>query len=263
MKKTEERDEFLRKRAERQKKIRKRRLRVFFAVFTVMLLCIGVLLSLTVFFPIEKITASGSVIYTEEQLLKASGVNLGDNLFLVSVNQITERLKEKLPYVESVKLKRELPNTLKITVADAEEFACYSLKDEYFIVSESGWVLSRSAYEPENLFTVYGADVKCSVGSCMEIGEKMHTELVNSISAASKSAGVTLNAIDLTSRTEIILKADGRFQVNLGTTNDIEDKIKHLAAMIENIPAEKSGRINLSMWSKNNTQGTFAESGAE
>lgn len=258
MKKKELQDDFLRKRAERQRKIRKRRLRITFVVFTVLLLCTAVILSLTVFFPIEVISISGNSLYSESQISKHSGVNIGDNLFTCSASKMQDLLKKKLPYIESVKLERNLPATLQISVTEAEEFACYFLDEKYFIVSESGWVLSDFETPPENLPIVYGAAVKCEVGTALEMTENANSELLNTILNASKVTGIKLDSINLVNRTEIRLRAEGRFEVNLGTANDLEDKIKHLASMIENIPKEQSGKINLSMWSKKNTQGTFA-----
>ena len=77
-------DEFIKKRIERQKKIRKRRLTAFFAIFIIMLLCVGAVLSFTVFFPIESISIKGSEIYTAEEILKASNITKGDNLFAIN-----------------------------------------------------------------------------------------------------------------------------------------------------------------------------------
>ena len=74
MKKEMPKDEFIKKRVERQKKIRKRRLIAFFIIFIIMLLCAGAVLSLTVFFPIESISIKGSEIYTAEEILEASKI---------------------------------------------------------------------------------------------------------------------------------------------------------------------------------------------
>lgn len=257
MKKEITRDEFERKRAERRRKIRRRRLKAFLVLFIVLLLCVGAVLSFTVFFPIDSLSASGSKIYSNEQIIKISGINKGDNLFAVSEGATQKQLKKNLPYIESAEFKRELPGTLKIVVRDAEEFACYKIGKSYYTVSESGWVLKKDTKEDKKLFTVNASGVKCTVGAEIEFSDSAQKELVDSISAALKAESVNTNLIDVTDSVKLTVKVDGRFTVNLGTSNDINEKIRHLSGMIKEIPEGKSGKINLSMWTSDNTRGTF------
>ena len=41
--------------------------------------------------------------------------------------------------------------------------------------------------------------------------------------------------------------------------NNLQEKIRHLSSMIKEIDPKKQGEINLSMWTSDNTQGTFKE----
>ena len=107
MKKENVRDDFARKRAERQRKIRKRRLTAFFVFLVILMLCVGVVLSFTVFFPIKNITVTGSKIYSSEEIIKISGIEAGDNLFAVNENSAENQLKKNLPYIESIKFNRK------------------------------------------------------------------------------------------------------------------------------------------------------------
>ena len=55
----------------------------------------------------------------------------------------------------------------------------------------------------------------------------------------------------------ITLQVDNRFEVNLGTSNYVNEKIKHLSGMIQKIDPSESGNIDLSMWTNDNSRGTF------
>ena len=123
MKRTVENDEFLKKRKARQRRIRKRRMIIGFSLFLILLAVVGIILSLTVLFPINNISAKGSERYTAEQIISSSGIKLGDNLFVSSVK--TDALREKLPYIQRVKIKRTLPDSIAITVKDAVPYACH------------------------------------------------------------------------------------------------------------------------------------------
>ena len=63
MKRTQANDEFLRKREARRRKIRRRRIISGLIFFLVALIAVGAVLSLTVLFPIETISAQGSEKY--------------------------------------------------------------------------------------------------------------------------------------------------------------------------------------------------------
>ena len=259
MKKDLTKDEFLRKRAERQRRIRKRRLKILFCLILIFLLALSVILCLTVFFPIEKIIVKGSKTYKAEQIIKASDIEIGDNLFVTSKGDALKKLKAELPYVEDIEFDRELSGKLTITVKDAGEYACYYDGKLYYTVSKNGWVLKKAAEAPENVFTVSGAKVKCKVGSEISFTDAAQKELTDKIINALTDEKLTINSIDITDSVSITLKVDNRFEVLIGNANYIPEKVKHLASMVENISQEKAGKINLSMWTNDNTQGTFIE----
>ncbi len=259
MKKEVPRDEFIRKRMERQRRIRKRRLIVFFIFFIILSICIGITLSLTVFFPIEKINIKGSKIYSSEEILRFCDIEKGDNLFTVNGKSSEEKLKKSLPYVESIKLERKLPDELIITVRDAEEFACYKSDAKLYIVSKSGWVLKETDKIPKNIIGIKANGIECEVGSMAVFEDKDVKAVVDEITTALKEQNISINEIDVTDTLSINVKIENRFEVEIGNRNNIVEKARHLAGMIKNIPEKKSGKINLSMWTSTNTQGTFTE----
>lgn len=259
MKKTELNDEFLRKRKERQRKIKKRRLRIFSVFLIFMLITIAVILSLTVLFPIKNITSNGSKIYGEKDIVNSCGISVGDNLFSVSEKSVLQILKQKLPFVENVRFERVLPDTLKIKVTDAKEYACYKTDEKYYTVSKTGWTLAQYDEMPKNVILIVSDAVKCKVGSEVEFSaEDLHKTAQNIIDLLQKY-DISINYVDLTDNIALSAMIEGRFIVNFGTSSDMEYKIKHLNSMIKEIGEKSTGKINLSMWSSQNTQGTFVE----
>ena len=257
MKREVPRDEFIRKRQERQKKIRKRRIKAFFILFMLVTLCVGAVLCLTVFFPIEKVVIDGSKIYSVEEIFNNSKIESGDNLFLVSRSKTEQNLKSKLPYIESITFKRELPGTLNITVKDATEFAVYEVKEQYYTVSRSGWVMKKSGEKPEKLTCIKGNEIVCKVGSQIVYEDPTQKELIDTIWNSLKDAKIDADLIDTTGKINITLRVEGRFTVDLGNNSFLEEKIKHLAGMIKEMPAENEGKIDLSMWTNDNSKGSF------
>ena len=250
-------NEYIRKRVERQKKIRRRRIKTFFAVFTVFLLIIAVVLSVTVLFPIKKINIQGSKIYSYAQIEKAASIEKNANLFTLSLKETENNIKTKLPFVDSISFKRIIPDTINITVKDAKEFASYNVNSKYYIVSKSGWVMEAREEKPENLIVISGEKIECKVGNEIKFNDIKQKELIDEILSISSNIDVPLNEINVVSLVDIKLRVDKRFEVSLGTSNYIEGKLKHLMGMIKNIPEKSEGKIDLSMWNLDNTQATF------
>lgn len=263
MKKEEPRDEFLKRRAERQRKRRKKRIITTFIVSLIMLVTVLIVLSLTVFFKIEYIEINGSAIYNSETLEEASGVKLGDNLWTVSKAEILRKLSSELPYIETVEIKRELPSKLIVKVTDAEEFICYEEQSGFYIVSKKGWVLKKVTEQPEDIVIIKGADAECKEGSAIVFKEESQKELVNKLTELCGLHNVSASQINVSDSVSLELMIENRISVKLGTINFAEEKIKHLASMLEQIPEEQGGKINLSMWNNDNPQGTFTPGVAE
>lgn len=259
MKNNYQNDEFLRKRRERQRKIRRRRLKLLLAFFIVLLIVVGVVLSLTVFFPIKTITVTGSKQYSEAQIVDYCKIELGDNLFTVSKKDALAILKQKLPFVENIEFERTLPDTLKIKVTDAKEFAHYNVGEKYYTVSKSGWVLESYKDKPQNTIEIVCENVKCKVGSQIEFSDEATGESLERLIENLLKNGFKINSIDLSEKLSVKAGVDDRFIVEFGSLADLELKINHLKTMIKEIPENKGGKIDLSMWNSQNTQGIFVE----
>ncbi len=253
------RDEFQRKRMERQRKIRKRRLLAFFIIFLIIALAVCVALSFTVFFPITDISVSGNKKYTSEEILKYSDIEIGDNIFAVNEDKTEKVLKSRLPFIEEITFNRKLPDKLEIKVKDATEYASYYINNKYYTVSRNNWVLSETTEAPKSLIIFKAKEVACKVGGEVEFKNLSQKELLESIITAVTDKKLKLNAVDVTNILGLEIKVENRFTVLLGSSNNIEEKVSHLAVMIEGMDKDKSGTINLSMWTGADPMGTFSE----
>lgn len=246
------------RRAARQKKARRRRLKIAFIFFLIIALITLAIMCFTVFFPIKRINVSGSEIYSKSEIIKASKLTTDDNLFVVSEEEIENNIRQKLPYVDSVKLKRVLPDAVILTVSDAKEYAYYQSGDNYFLLSDSGYILKKQTEIPENVFQIVTSGIEGEVSQKAEYKNGAEEELVNTLISALQNKEINIDKIDVSNILEISLEVEGRFTVVLGTTDYTEEKIAHLKGMIESIP-DRKGKINLSMWTPTNSQGSFVE----
>ena len=257
MKQTEYPDNFSRRRAERQRKMRKKRIITTFIAIIILLLVIGITLCFTVFFPIEKISVAGSKIYLAEEIIGICPIKTGDNMFAFSSEKLENEIRNKLPYILEVKVQRSLKGNLNLKVRDGKEKLCFENDKTFYTVGEDGFVINSYAELPNNLILIKGMDAKFKVGNYISYeNEKKQKILEKLLSFAQQSK---INEIDITEEYSISIVSDNRFDVSLGTSNNLEEKMAHLNSMVAKIGEEKSGKINLSQWSTDKAEGTFVE----
>lgn len=255
MKKSITEDEFLKKRKQRQRKIRRRRIKLTLALLLIAAVITGAQLSVTVFFKIEVLAAEGSKMYTPEQIIAAAGISEGDNLIIASVNE--ERLKSTLPYISEVRLVRKLPDRLTIKVSDTVARVCLCFEEKYYPASAEGRLLECFDECPDGLPTVYVKLVSPKVGKICELSNENDGDIINRLFEITGEKSIGIDKVDVTASLSISFTAEGRFEVSLGTSNYMESKLAHLAGMIKNIAPSATGKIDLSMWSPDNTEGSF------
>lgn len=79
-------------------------------------LIVAITVGATVFFQVETVAVTGNSRYTQEEVVQASGIQLGDNLYRLNKNQIYQQIRRSLPYVEKLTIRRSLPSTIVIQV---------------------------------------------------------------------------------------------------------------------------------------------------
>lgn len=251
-----------RRQTKKQKRKKRSRLKKGFIAFLLIFILTVTLvaLSLTVFFKIENLTVSGNTVYESSEILSNAGIKTGDNMFLILNSTVENRLKEKLPFVESIKLKRILPSKLEIVITEEEEYFCYPYAGRFFTASKENKVLAEYSSAPTGLVLM-----KVSGLSGVEIGKNItftkseENGYVSKLFAAFEKYNVTVTAVDVTDLLSIKATVENRIIVNFGGPTDIDGKTEYLAAMLKNVDKKKQGTINLSVWSDAKDKGYFVE----
>lgn len=83
----------------------------------------------TVFFQVETVVVSGNNRYTTQEVVDATGIQVGDNLFRMNKYQIDRQVRQKLPYVGELAIRRGLPSSIIITLAELDAVARIEISD--------------------------------------------------------------------------------------------------------------------------------------
>ena len=234
---------------------RRRRLRkglsFFWAVLSVIVAASAVILATTIFFKTGDIIVTGTLKLDHAAVIEASGLKTGGNLFLTKTDKAVENIKELFPYAQSVSIKRRLPDTLVIEIDEAAPVAHIEHEGKVWLLSHTGKLLEAVDYAAAQGFAVNG----CVLDSPEE-GESIGTA-INADSSArslvklmealwSEDALGLVNGIDVSKSYEIVFRYDGRFDVNIGTLDDLEYKIDYFLGIVESLSGSDRGTIDVS-----------------
>lgn len=240
----------------RRRKAMMHRLLILFIIAAIIALAI---LSLTVFFPVKNITVKGDVPYTSEEIIKASGIEKGKNLWMTG-SDAEEDIPKSLPYIASAEVDRKFPSSVVITVKKANAVYCYKTEKEYLLCDAEGKVLETASKANEKLISVIGSTAKSTkAGNALSYEDDAKQTLVSKLITALNENSITVNSVDVTDNYDIILRVDGRFNVEFGSEGNASAKAAHLAEMIKKIDKDRAGSIDLSDYSPENSQGIFTQ----
>ncbi|NBI67829.1 hypothetical protein D1646_13660 [Pseudoflavonifractor sp. 60] len=100
-----------------------------FKLLCVVAVGVALTVGVTVFFRVEAVEVTGNQRYTDEEIIAASGIELGDNLYGLNKVRIDQNIRTSLPYIGNLTIDRRLPNTIAIAVTEWEAVAKIAVPD--------------------------------------------------------------------------------------------------------------------------------------
>lgn len=226
-------------------------------------LVIGLVLSLTVLFRCEKIVVEGATRYEKNEIISASTLDYGQNIFLADRAQASERIEEKYPYIEKAEIHLSIPNTLKISVTEA--IPKYYIQDgtRYYIISKNSKLLEEVIERDHDIPTIIGCKLKNpKVGETVDVENEKVITVLNEIADSMTANAVTgINEINLSDMSNIELNYENRITIVIGMPDDINYKIRTAMTIIYTKLSETdSGRLNCSNLVEDRTDGKANQS---
>lgn len=172
-----------------------------------------------------------------DTILSISGLKIGENIYKTSSKQIEKNIKQNT-YIESVNIKRKLPNEIILTVK--ERRATYSLEyaNSYAYINNQGYILEISEEKLELPiimgYTTSGEEIKPGNRLNSEDLEKLSTVLKIMESANANEIGNTITRINIQNKQDYVIILEGEKKtVHLGDVSKLSDRIGYLKKVLE------------------------------
>lgn len=119
--------------------------RLLLQLLTVTAVVLALVLGMSIFFKVERITVTGANVYSEWTVREASGISEGDYLLSFSRARASGRIIAELPYVDNVRIGIKLPDTVNIVIEELDVvYAIQATDGLWWLVSSEGKVVEMT-----------------------------------------------------------------------------------------------------------------------
>jgi cell division septal protein FtsQ len=231
---------------------------------SIVVVAMAAFFGLSIFFRVDKTDCviSGNEKYDAATIWEASGIQDGSNLLSFGKAKAAGKIMQKLPYIKSVRIGITLPSTVKIHVEEIQVvYAAEDTAGKWWLITSEGRVVEQTsdvtavtvlqgfklhnpqsgqqAVAKENEPDDEGAVVTFTNAERLNAALSIVTQLErNGILGEVASVNVEkLGAIELW--------YGDRYQVKLGNTGRIDEKIAAMADAISQMDKHQSGQLDI------------------
>ncbi len=245
------------------------RRRFWLQLSTVLAVVLALVFGMSIFFQVETVKVAGADKYTPYQIKEASGIENGDNMFGLSKSTISSRIMQKLPYVGSVQVGLSLPGTVNIQVEELT--VTYAVTDQdggWWLMASNGKVLEKINGGDATAYTnILGVTLDSPKTSQQAVAHEPEPatgengETIPVTTYASERLDMALEilqqleeqgilgqtaSVDVTDLAALEIWYGDQFQISLGDSTQLEQKIKLVKGAIEQIGEYRTGNMDVS-----------------
>jgi cell division protein FtsQ len=237
-KKKKKKTKKLTKKQEIARKKRKAFLRlVKWATLILLLIGGGIGFLLSSFFNIKKIEIVGNNKLTRDEVISLSQIEIEENTFKLSKNKIEKNIKQNA-YVESVKIKRNLPSTILIEIEERVPTYMITFANAYAYINNQGYFVEISKEKLElPIITGYATkeeDIQLGERLCTEDLQKLDDILQIMKAAESNEIANIVTKINISDKQDYVLELKSEKKtVHVGDTSNLSTKMLYIKEIIE------------------------------
>lgn len=219
-------------------KINRKKIAISFCIILVIAIA-GIIYFLTTpTFNISNIEVNGNNKNSVETYISLTKIDLSStNIFAVTKTGIAKNIKEN-PYVESVEVKRKLPNIIQINIKEREVAYQANYNDEYIYIDKQGYILEINN-EKKNITKIIGLSTTkeaLSEGQRLNNGDLLKLDTVLKIVNYCNYNSIEnqISSIDVSDISNYIINFDKDGQIAyLGDATNLSERILWLKTILE------------------------------
>ena len=231
-----------RKKQEKEELKAKRRRRhgnyvIYYIMLAVVAFIIFAILSVTVLFNSEGIVVEGETVYSDEEIIKASGFKGDENLIRLSTMGVDKKILEELVSLDSAEVKKEFfPPQIKIIVTPAEPMANFYYAGKNYVISHVGRVMQIESSAADCMEVVgYQPGDNVVIGDYITAANPEQDELIKTINGKLEEKEIeNITKLDISDSLSIMMTYDDRVVITIGNILQLDEKLTIVKELVSN-----------------------------
>lgn len=193
-------------------------------------------------FETKTIEISGNTIMSDDEIIKKLDIKVDKNIFMYNTKKMVNKLKNN-PYIEEVKVKRNLPSRLNITIKEKEIYAILRDEKDYCYVDNQVKLI-------EKIKDIEGDDtVKVDIEYIIEdndirFKDKEEKDILINLLNAIKECNLSkkINEINFEKSDIINIYTNDNIQIKLNKDNNIKYNIFRSSAIMADLQKKSNNK---------------------
>jgi len=243
---------------------RKKKINKIIKLTTLLLLIIGGIIFALVspIFNIKDIKVANNKKISEDTIISLSQLQIGQNIFRFNNNKIKKQLKTN-PYIESVEVKRKIPNKVEIIVEERDRNYNVEFLNGYAYINNQGYILeiSEQKIELPILKGISTESEKIVEGNRLDKQDLNKLETVIQIMNICRNYELDkkVSIIDISDKNNYsIYMEEEKKTIYLGDQSNLSNKMLYLPTVLEE-NQKKEGEIYIDKDNGNKFKAIFRE----
>ena len=242
---------------ENKRKIKKKKKGKKAFIIILIFLIIGVLASgcyllfTSSTFDVSEVELNGTERYTKEEIMSSLDISLGKNIFIEFFSYNKENIN-KFPYLSDINLNIKLPNKIQLNVSErTSKYLAYDKeKNKFFKIDGEGYILEEGKIEEKinDEMLVYGITFADEIIFGEKINEIDYSKILTYLNVKKEydksGIGMTITKVSF-ENSLTTLTLDDKLIVKFPNEIELEYKMNFLKGIIEKLPAESVGVIDM------------------
>ena len=186
-------------------------------------------------FKVRHFNIGENSMYTREQIIAASGISEGDELFGFSARAVRDNIKRGLGYAESVSILRLPPSTLVINIRTGRPAFGFMLGMDYYIITENFMVAEKismggrsiSEVKPPGVINIVTDYItRCFVGEQIEFSDGDILDFLKELLRLRRYEPMAymISSVDIRDKFNVVMNYSGEYLVRFGVFENVYAK---------------------------------------
>ena len=214
----------------------------------VMLFLVAVIV-ISLFFRVSEIEVVNASDYSDQEIIMSSGIEKGVNMFFVDRFRVASMIFADLPYMDTISIRRELPNKIIIQAEGSAPAVYLRLDDEYWLLDRKCKMLGTTSVSKAEIYPeVRSLEPLTAMENMEMIVEGPNVERLayaSELITALQGEGLLQDTawIDVKNSSDPSVYYDGRLTVYFGALEDTAFKVALFRDAVTKLTADDSGTL--------------------